>query len=66
MLPLSVRTYICQSFRTSHHRRLLSKLNSFDKDFLKLSHIVKQHDVFFKLDNGLYRIMPSGVIALCA
>ena len=65
MLPLSIPTYVRQSFRTSHHRRLLCKLSSFDQDFMKLSHIVKQHNVFFKFENGLYRIMLSGVIALC-
>ena len=43
----------------------LSKSNSFDLNFIKLGHIVKYHDVFLKLDNGPYRTMPSGVMALC-
>ena len=48
-------------------RRLLSNLNSFDYNSMKLGHIIKYHNVF-KFQNGpymLYRIMPSGVIALC-
>ena len=43
----------------------LSKSNAFDKNLLKLGHIVKNHDVFFKFDNGLCRTMPSVVMALC-
>ena len=35
----------------------LSKVNSFDQNFMKLGHIVKYHAVFFKFDNGLYRTM---------
>ena len=43
--------------------RLLSKLNSFYQNFMKLVHIViKYHDIFFKFDNGLYRIMCSVII----
>ena len=61
MLPLSVRPYI----RTSEQWCLLSKLNSFDQNFMKLGHIVKFHDFFFKFDNGPYRAMPSVVMALC-
>ena len=40
-----------------HHfkRYLLSKLNSFYKNFIKLGHIVEYHDVFFKFNNGQYR-----------
>ena len=44
--------------------RLLSKMNSFDYNSMKLGHIIKYHNVF-KFKNGPYRIMPSGVIALC-
>ena len=36
---------------------LLSKSNSFDQNSMKLCHIVKYHDVFFKFDNGLYGTM---------
>ena len=36
---------------------LLSKMNSFDDTSMKLGHIVKYHDVFFKFDNGLYGTM---------
>ena len=48
-----------------HHlkRFPLSKLNTFDQNFMKLCHIVKYHDVFFKFDNGPYRTMPSVVKA---
>ena len=45
-------------------RRLLSKLNIFDYNSMKLGHIIKHHNVF-KFQNGPYRILPSGVIALC-
>ena len=45
-------------------RRLLSYMNSFDYNFMKLGHIIKYHNVF-KFQNGPYRIMPSGVIGLC-
>ena len=30
-----------------------SKSNSFDQNFMKLGHIVKYHNVFFKFDNVL-------------
>ena len=45
-------------------RRLLSKMNSFVYNSMKLGHIITYHNVF-KFQNGPYRIMPSGVIALC-
>ena len=45
-------------------RRLLSKMNSFDNNSMKLGHIIKYHNVF-KFQNGPYPIMPSGVIAIC-
>ena len=45
-------------------QRLLSKMNSFDYNSMKLGHIIKYHNVF-KFQNGPYPIMPSGVIALC-
>ena len=50
-----------------HHlkRRLLSKSNIFYQNFMKLGNIVKYHNVFFKFDNGPYRIMLSVVMALC-
>ena len=49
-----------------HHlkQRPLSKSNIFDQNFMKLGHIVKYHDVFFKFDNGPYRTMLSVVMAL--
>ena len=52
--------------KSSHRlkRRLLSNLNSFDYNSMKLGHIIKYHNVF-KFLNDPYRIMPSGVIALC-
>ena len=43
----------------------LSKSNTFDQNFMKLGHIVKYHDVFFKFDNGPYRTILSVVMALC-
>ena len=36
---------------------MLSNSNSFDHNSMKLCHIVKYHDVFFKFDNGLYGTM---------
>ena len=39
-------------------------MNSFDYNSMKLGHISKYHNVF-KFQNGPYRIIPSGVIALC-
>ena len=44
-------------------RHLLSKMNSFDYNSMKIGHIVKYHNVF-KFQIGPYRILPSGVIAL--
>ena len=41
------------------------KLEFFYQNLMKLGHIVKYHDVFFKFDNGPYRIMLSRVMALC-
>ena len=63
MLPcLSVRTYV----HTTHQRYPLSEPKSYDQNFMKLGHIVKYNNVFFKFDNGPYRTMASEVIALCA
>ena len=45
-------------------RRLLSTMNSFDYNSMKLGRIIKQHNVY-KFQNGPYRIMPSSVIDLC-
>ena len=53
----SVCTYVHLS-----RRRLLSKSNTFDQNFIKLSHIVKYHKVFFNFDNGPYRIRLSVVM----
>ena len=50
--------------KSSVERRLLSNMNSFDYNSMNLGHIIKYHNVF-KFQNGPYRIMPSGVIALC-
>ena len=57
-----VRTYVCTSVPTTSAEM---KSNTFDQICMKLGHIVKYHDVFFKFDNGSYRIMLSVVIALC-
>ena len=45
--------------------RPLSNSNIFSQIFMKLGHIVKYHDIFFKFDNGPYRTRPSVVMALC-
>ena len=46
-------------------RRLLFSMNSFDYNSMKLGHIIIKYHNVVKFQNGLYRIMPSGVIALC-
>ena len=46
-------------------RRPLSNSNTFKQNFMKLGHIVKYHDVFFKFDIDPYRTMLSVVMALC-
>ena len=40
-------------------------LEYFYQNFIKLDHIVKYHNVFFKFDKGPYRTMLSVVMALC-
>ena len=55
-----VRTYVRLS-----RRRPLSNLNIFYQNFMKLGHIVKYLDVFFKFDNGPYCTRLSRVMALC-
>ena len=60
----SVRSYVLTYVRLSQ-RRPLSKSNTFDQNFMKLGHIVKYHNVFFKFDNGSYRTRLSVVMALC-
>ena len=66
----SIKCYPCPSVplsvHMSHQLRQLPKSNSFDQSFMKLGHIVKYHNVFFKFDNGLYRTIPLGVIAPCS
>ena len=47
-------------------RRPLSNSNIFYQNFMKLGHIVKYHNVFFKFDNGPYRTRLSVVMALCS
>ena len=46
-------------------RHPLSNSNIFYQNFMKLGHIVKYHDVFFKFNNGPYRTLLSVVMALC-
>ena len=50
-----------------HHfkRCWLSNSNIFDQNFMKLGHIVKYHNVFFKFVNGPYRTRFLVVMALC-
>ena len=45
--------------------RPLSKSNTFDQNFMKLAHIVRYYNVFFKFDNGPYRTILSVVMVLC-
>ena len=54
--------FIALSFMKNHRlkRHLLSNMNSFDYNSMKLGHIIKYHNVF-KFQNGPYCIMPSGV-----
>ena len=52
-------------FVYENSRRPLSNSNIFHQIFMKLGHIVKYHDVFFKFDNSLYRTRLSRVMALC-
>ena len=59
-----VRTYVLTYIRLSKQHPL-SKSNTYDQNFMKLGHIVKYHNVFFKFDNGPYRTMLSVVMALC-
>ena len=58
LLPLVYENYRLK-------RRLLSSMNSFDYNSMKLGHILIKNNNLFKFQNGLYRIMPSEVIALC-
>ena len=58
----SIGTYICP-YATLNDVRSLRRI--FLSEFMKLSHIVKYHDVLFKFDNGPYRTMLSGVMAFC-
>ena len=43
----------------------LSKSNIFFQNFMKLGHIVKYRNVFFKFDSGPYRTIISAVMAIC-
>ena len=57
-IALCFQSYDLLFMKIHHFKRCpLSKSNSFDQNFMKLCHIVKYHDVFFKVDNGLYGIM---------
>ena len=57
LLPLVMKNYGLK-------RHLLSNMNSVEYNSMKLGHTIKFHNVF-KFQNGPYRMMPSGVIALC-
>ena len=50
-----------------HHLKQiqLSNSNIFYQNFMKLGHIVKYHNVFFKFDTGPYRTSLSVVMAIC-
>ena len=58
MLPLSILNKYIRLSR----QRPLSKSNTFDPNVMKLGHIVKYHNVFFKFDNGSYRTRLSVVM----
>ena len=45
-------------------RRLLSKMNSFDYNSMKLGHIIIEYYNVYKFQDGPYRIVLSGVIVL--
>ena len=53
----TLHTYVCP--KTS-----ALQVEYFYRNFMKLGHIVKYHDVF-KFNNGPYRTMPSVVMDLC-
>ena len=55
----------CPTLGMSVQRCPLSKSNTFDQNFMKLGHIIKYHDVFFKFDKGPYRTRLSVVMTLC-
>ena len=71
MLPLSVRPYVLyirtyvRNYVRLSRRCPLSNSNICYQNFMKLGHIVKYHDVFFKFDNGPYQTRLSRVMALC-
>ena len=63
---LSAVMAICLwKFTILNHVRPLFKSNIFYLNFMKLGHIVKYYDVFFKFDNSPYRTMLSVIMALC-
>ena len=58
-------TYV-HTLGLSNDVRSLSRIQcTFDQNSMKLGHIVKYHDVFFKLHNGPYHTLLSVVMALC-
>ena len=61
----ALRSY-CPLFIKNHRLKqcLFSKMNSLDYNSMKLGLIIMHHNFFFKIENGPYRIMPSGGIAL--
>ena len=60
------KCYFCPSDLTyvRPDRRPLSNPSTFYQNFMKLGHIVKYNNVFFKFDNGQYRTRLSVVMAL--
>ena len=43
----------------------LSNSNIFYQNFMKLGQIIQYYNVFFKIDNGLYRTRLTVVMSLC-
>ena len=66
-LYCTMLSVVCPLFMKIHRfiRCPLSYSNIFYQNFMKLGHIVKYHDVFFKVDNGPNRPRLSRVMALC-
>ena len=63
MLSVAMALCLCK-FTILNDVRSVTRI-FFMRIFMKLSHIFKYRDVFFKFENGLYPTMLSAVMALC-
>ena len=61
-MPIEVMILCLCKFTVLNDVRSLS----FYQNFMKLGHIVKYYNDFFKFDNGLYCTTLLGVMALCS